>query len=155
MDRALAIVDDTDQHRDLIREAGELAAGVGAELVLLTTMSRDEYSDASEALAAIEHVESVDYGEDPILEAAGEVAEHVGDDALEGLDVQWTAAGAVIEAEEGDDEADTIIEQAQKRDCDHIFMTGRRRSPTGKAVFGDTAQSVILNFDGFVTVTTA
>jgi len=36
-----------------------------------------------------------------------------------------------------------------------VFVRGRRRSPTGKAVFGDTAQAVILNFDGFVTVATA
>ncbi|MFC6907201.1 universal stress protein [Halalkalicoccus tibetensis] len=47
---------------------------------------------------------------------------------------------------------DIILTEANKRNCDHIFVTGEKRSPTGKAVFGDTAQSIILNFEGPVTV---
>jgi len=32
-----------------------------------------------------------------------------------------------------------------------VFLTGKKRSPTGKAVFGDRSQAIILNFDGPVT----
>jgi len=155
MERALVVLDDTERHRTLLREAGKLAGGVDAELVLLTTMTREEYGDASESLAAIENVEGIDYGESPILDVAGDVAEQIGLDVLDGIDVQWQAVGAVVEEESGDNPADTILAEAERLDCDHIFMTGRRRSPTGKAVFGDTAQSVLLNFDGPVTVTTS
>lgn len=154
MDRALAVVDDTEQHRNLLREAGELAGGVDAELVLLATMSPDDYEEASEALAAIEEVEGTGYGETEILETAGEFAEEIGEDVLEGIDVDWRAIGAVVQEGGEDSVADTVIQTAESERCDHIFLPGRRRSPTGKAVFGDTAQSVILNFDKPVTVMT-
>ena len=49
---------------------------------------------------------------------------------------------------------DDILEKATEYDCDHLFVTGRKRSPTGKVLFGDTAQQIILNFDGVVTITT-
>jgi hypothetical protein len=35
-----------------------------------------------------------------------------------------------------------------------VFLAGRKRSPTGKALFGDQTQAVILDFDGAVTVIT-
>lgn len=155
MDRALVVIEDSEQHRELLAEAGELAAGAGAELVLVTTMDREQYGDASESLAAIEDVEGVDYGETPILETAGEVAVSVGEEVLADLDLEWRALGAVVESEAGDSRADTILQTAVEEDCDHVFLPGRRRSPAGKAMFGDTAQSVILNFDGPVTVTAA
>lgn len=49
---------------------------------------------------------------------------------------------------------DDIIQVAEEENCKHIFVSGKKRSPAGKAVFGDVAQSVILQFDGPVTVTT-
>lgn len=44
------------------------------------------------------------------------------------------------------------LNAAEAHNCDHIFIAGRRRSPTGKAIFGDWVQRVLLNFDGLVTV---
>ncbi|MFC6725558.1 universal stress protein, partial [Halobium palmae] len=54
-----------------------------------------------------------------------------------------------------DDVAETVLEVAQERGCDHAFLLGKRRSPTGKALFGDVAQQVVLNFDGYVTLSTS
>lgn len=50
--------------------------------------------------------------------------------------------------------AETVIEVADEEGADHVFILGRKRSPTGKALFGDLAQFVILNFDGYVTLHT-
>lgn len=50
------------------------------------------------------------------------------------------------------DAADTVLAEARHRGCDHVFVTGRKRSPAGKAIFGDVAQRIVLEFDGAVTV---
>jgi nucleotide-binding universal stress UspA family protein len=50
------------------------------------------------------------------------------------------------------DPADTIVAVAESLDVDNITMSGRRRSPTGKMLFGSTTQSVLLDADRPVTV---
>jgi len=37
-----------------------------------------------------------------------------------------------------------IVDIATEESADHVIVGGRRRSPTGKAVFGSTAQHVLL-----------
>lgn len=45
------------------------------------------------------------------------------------------------------DPSDVILEVAEEVDADSIVMSGRRRSPTGKIIFGSISQSVLLNAD--------
>ncbi|MFB6134426.1 MAG: universal stress protein [Halanaeroarchaeum sp.] len=152
MDRALVVVDDSEAHRDLLREAGELASGVGADLVLLSMMTEEEFDESYEAIEKIADIEQTKYDRSTVVEGAEQAARNVAKDVLEGMDVEYEAVGAVVE--EGAF-ADRVLRTSEEYDCDHVFITGRRRSPTGKAIFGDTAQAVILNFDGPVTVITA
>ncbi|MFB6121386.1 MAG: universal stress protein [Halobacteriaceae archaeon] len=152
MERALVVVDDTDEHRELLREAGELAAGVDAELVLLTTLTAEEFAEDAATIERIAEMEHTGYEEDAAIEAARNFARDTAEEELGGLGVSFEAIGRVIEENE---HADAVLDTAAERDCDHVFITGRRRSPTGKAIFGDAAQRVILNFDGLVTVKTS
>jgi nucleotide-binding universal stress UspA family protein len=62
------------------------------------------------------------------------------------------AGVAVAFAEESGDPADRIVEVAGDRDVDLIAVAGRRRSPTGKAVFGSVTQDVVLEADRPVVV---
>jgi nucleotide-binding universal stress UspA family protein len=54
--------------------------------------------------------------------------------------------------ESSGDPADQLLEVAQEADADLIVVAGRKRSPTGKALFGSVTQSVILNAERPVMV---
>ena len=148
MNRALVVVEDTDAHRALLREAGELAAGTGADLVLLSLEARDEVDESTEQFARTEGVSVVEM----IIGDARESIAAVAGEALSDLDVAYETMAAVTEP---DERADEIIATAGRTDCDHVFLVGQERSPTGKAIFGDVAQAVVLNFGGSVTTLTA
>jgi nucleotide-binding universal stress UspA family protein len=148
MEHALAVVGPEEVAKDLIREAGELAAGVDARLTLLCVVSEEEYADEREALEAIPEAD-VNYSVGQALEGARSFANDIGVEMLEDVDIEYETAGAV------GDRAETVLQGAENHDCDHVFMTGERRSPTGKAIFGDVTQRVILDFEGPETVVTA
>ncbi|WP_050031621.1 universal stress protein [Halorubrum halophilum] len=50
------------------------------------------------------------------------------------------------------DPKDLIVSIADERDVDHILVTGHRRSPAGKVLFGSVAQAVVINSEVPVTV---
>lgn len=148
MQHALAVVAPDDVTKDLVREAGELAVGVDAKLTLFCVTSEEEYAEQREALMAVPEAD-VSYSVEQALDGARSFARDVGREVLSDVDVDYETAGAVGER------SDTILERAESKGCDHVFLTGQRRSPTGKAIFGDVTQRVILDFDGPVTVVTA
>jgi nucleotide-binding universal stress UspA family protein len=54
--------------------------------------------------------------------------------------------------ESSGDPAEQILDVAASEDANLIVVAGRKRSPTGKALFGSVTQSVILNADRPVMV---
>jgi nucleotide-binding universal stress UspA family protein len=145
MKRGLVVVTPTDRSRELVREAGAFAEGVGAKLILLAVTPEDEYEETQSAVADIGS-DDVVYGLEQAEESAERLARRVANETLGDLDVEYEIVGAVGR------EARRILGVAEERDCDHLFIAGRRRSPTGKALFGDLTQRILLNFDGHVTV---
>lgn len=149
MRKALVVVDPADGVDRITREAGELAAGVGASLVLVHVTSEAEYDDDRRAMEDVLSMEGGSYNVEQAKDGARQFAEDLGKQVLRNIDVEWTSVGLV------GDEYEKILQAAADFDCDHVFIAGRKRSPSGKAIFGDTTQQVILNFDDPVTVLTA
>ncbi|MFW6447947.1 MAG: universal stress protein [Halobacteriota archaeon] len=147
MERALVLVTGTPEEKDLARLAGELAAGVGAEVLLLHVTTEEEFEEQADALAEMTQLDFT-YSIEQAEEGAKQFAANVGNEVFEDLDVEFHGIGRL-----GDIETETLS-AADEFGCDHLFVAGRKRSPTGKAIFGDRTQSLILNFDGPVTVTT-
>jgi len=55
--------------------------------------------------------------------------------------------------EDSAETVDAILSHADEAKADSLVLGGRKRSPTGKAVFGSVTQSVIMNTDRPVVVT--
>lgn len=147
MERALVVVEGSENAKSLLRKAGVIADGVGAELLLVHVTTEDQFAERSDALQSIPDV-NVSYDVMQARDGARQFVDDVASEVFEGMDVEYESIGRLGDIEE------EILAVADEYDCDHLFVSGRKRSPTGKAIFGDRAQSLILNFDGPVTVTT-
>lgn len=90
----------------------------------------------------------MNYTVDEARDGAEKFANDVGRDVLADVDVDYEPVGRL--GEKGDE----ILALANEREADHVFLAGRKRSPAGKAIFGDVTQRIILEFDGAVTVVT-
>lgn len=145
MDHALAVVGPTETAKRLVREAGELAGGVNADLTLIYVADEEEYDERREQLA---EVTGQTYSIGQALEGARKYARDVGREVLSDVDVEYDATGSV------GDRGEVVLTEMDNRGCDHVFITGKRRSPTGKALFGDDTQRVILDSSQPVTVIT-
>lgn len=148
MERALVVVEASESSKDLLRQAGDIAAAMDAELVLLHVTSEVEFKKERQAMADIGSSDLSEYGVDQAASGARQFAVDVARIVLEDVDVQYETLGEV------GDTADVVLSTIREKNCDHVFVAGRRRSPTGKAIFGDTAQKIILNSDIPVTVVT-
>lgn len=146
MERALVVVEAKEATKELVEKAGTLADGVDAELFLLHVTTDEEFHDRRNTLESVAGLDA-EYNVDNARSGAQQFALRVGSEVLDA--VEFTALGRI------GDPQDAILETAAENDIDHIFIHGKQRSPTGKAVFGDLAQAIILNFDGPVTVTTS
>lgn len=150
MERILAVVAPTETDAELLEEAGSVAAGVGVEVVVLAlALEEDEYASV-DAMRRWEGFE--DAGTDTSADTAHRFADYLGHQILDPLGVEYLAVGDRVETTRP---SAKVVDVAENHGCDHVYVANRSQSPAGKALFGDTAQSVILNFDGFVTVRTA
>jgi nucleotide-binding universal stress UspA family protein len=147
MERGLAVVQRTsDTEKRLLREADTYAGCNDAPLHVLRVVSPEEYQSVESAEVTSDFDRS-GY-EDPATSHFDEEITAFVEDALE---EPGTVETVVKVADEGD-RVDTVLDAAAERDCDHVFLVGKRRSPTGKALFGDLTQDIILEFDGTVTL---
>ncbi|UTF53199.1 universal stress protein [Natronosalvus rutilus] len=151
MNTGLVVVDDTDRHRLLLETAGELAAGADAELVLLPMTTTDEVNAEREAIGQVSDAHVAAYGTDTIENRLFHNTGQLAREALESIEgeVDFTVVPKIVDA---NTEATAILDAAEEHVCDHIFLVGRKRSRTGKALFGSLAQTIMLTFDGQVTV---
>jgi nucleotide-binding universal stress UspA family protein len=149
MECGLILIDQDRQARKLLKEAVSLAENDGVEIIMLSLVDPSTHQDDAETIKQISDIEGAHYDDQAVIEAEERaLAEHV-EPVMASTDVQYECIVRVV----GDNKrAPAVQVVSDEYNCDHLFATGRRRSPTGKAVFGDLTQQVLLNYDGFVTV---
>jgi nucleotide-binding universal stress UspA family protein len=149
MDRGLVVIlNESDAERQLLAEAAEFSDCADAPLHVLRLISQREY-DSAESPEISSDIDRTNY-EEPATRQFIEETETFVSEAVREPTLTYEID---FEISEGGDRADTVMEAARDAGCDHIFLSGKQRSPTGKAIFGDLTQEVILNFDGVITLT--
>lgn len=123
---------DSDRLDRLTEEAIDVAVGTGARVVVATAF--ETQADVDEAL---EQLEGVDGTPTDVAERLGSVRRAT--KALAAAGVDYEVEGVVGRPGEA------IESLAERAGADRVFVGGRKRSPTGKAVFGSTAQNILLS----------
>lgn len=144
MERVLVTLTSDERDPELLDAAERYVTGLDAEIVLYCIRDQDEFeANIQRKARSGQTSETIADIEDAAEETAREIGEAAFDDDV-----------AVIAVGELGSIPDDILRTAKERDVNHVFVSGRRRSPTSKLITGDIAQKVILNFDGPVTITT-
>ncbi|MFD1647846.1 universal stress protein [Haloarchaeobius litoreus] len=156
----LAAVDGEDGSEVTVETGADLARAFDEELEVLHVMSEDHYESVRGRLTSEDSVTypietkgqiSVSSGDgnssggytiDAAANDAAAVADQVVETALgDAPDVTVTTKGRVGEATQ------EIAQELERTDARYLVIGGRKRSPVGKALFGSTTQSILLNTD--------
>jgi nucleotide-binding universal stress UspA family protein len=135
LERVLLALGKTDVERlDLLAETtADIAGPAGAEVVLLHVFDPDEYTEIQDRLGIDPNSETtpdnVAARYDPVRAVGA---------ALDERNVEYSVRGIT------GDKGEAIVRSAKRENVHLVVVGGRKRSPTGKAVFGSTAQEVML-----------
>ncbi|MFC7078372.1 universal stress protein [Haloarcula halophila] len=137
-DRILLAIgpDDRDSLDTLVDATIDLAEPSDATVSLLYVFPRDDYETMMEQM----DIDTTTSGltADEVAQRHESVREPA--DRLESLGIDYNIGGV-----SGGNPADQIVRKIEQTDADVAVVGGTKRSPTGKAVFGDHAQQTLLN----------
>jgi len=126
----VAAVDGTEGSIRVVAKGLDLAEAFDTDLYVVHVMDDEELEDRREGRQEY-------YIDDAAMDAE-DVARDVIADATDDR-ARITPVGRV-----GEPVAE-LLEEGDKRDADYLVIGGRKRSAVGKALFGSTTQSVLLN----------
>ena len=129
----LAVGGANDQRVDeMVETTKQEASGTDTEVVIFHVFDEDDFRSLSTQM-------NLPTDTAPARLAERNVTVSRIRDKLEDAGISVRVDGAI------GDRSDTIVEMADRIEADRIIVGGRKRTPVGKAIFGSTAQSVMMN----------
>jgi nucleotide-binding universal stress UspA family protein len=127
--------EDADRVERLAEEAIDIAGPAGATVLITHVFAPDEYERRLDNLGFDR--ESADFVADDVAVRHSPIRDIAG--RLDEAGVDHEIRGSV------GDYGEEIVRIAEETETDMVMVGGRKRSPTGKAVFGSVAQDVMLS----------
>ncbi len=138
----IAAIDRDDRALKAVTEAAEIARVFGETVHVVHVLSRSEFVE-------LEQTEYKKSGTAADLERvrnhAAKLAEKTVGDKMPDVDTEYV--GLVGDA------ADKVLEYAAEQSARYIVVGPRKKSPTGKVLFGSVSQQILLNSECPVVVT--
>lgn len=136
----LTAIDENERSRAIIAIGYDLATTYDDTLIALHVIPNEEYNAHAESLREIP--EFADFSLTQEADSARRIARKFVTDTIDDVDMaQVEPRGSV------GDIAEEILAEANRIDPRFLVIGGRRRTPVGKALFGNTAQEILLNAD--------
>lgn len=126
---------DAERIDQLAETSIDIAGPAGATVVLGHVFTEGEYEHAIDRLSF--DVPASEISPNKVANRHATVREL--SNILDKASIESAVSGAV------GDHGDSIVSIAEESGADMVIVGGRRRSPAGKAVFGSTAQKVMLS----------
>lgn len=126
---------DADRTDKLAETVIEVAKPADATVVLAHVFTQDEYNEVLENLELDADSEQV--RPDEVASRHSTIRDL--QSKLDEQEIDYDIRGSI------GNHGPTIVDLATSVSADRVIVGGRRRSPTGKAVFGSTAQEVLLS----------
>jgi nucleotide-binding universal stress UspA family protein len=134
----LAAIDENERSEIVAKVATDLAEAYDDTLVALHVVPQEDFEAHKESLQGIPEFQ--DYSLTQEMDSAERFAREFVQQSVDTDDLkQFEARGRV------GNPTDEILAEAASLDPRFLVISGRRRSPTGKAVFGNTSQQILLN----------
>jgi nucleotide-binding universal stress UspA family protein len=126
---------DGDRVTRLAAETIDIAGPAGATVVITHVFTPEEFESRIDALGFDRQAADVD--PDEVVGRYSSVRELAA--LLDEAGVDYEIRGEI------GDYGETVVETAEDLATDMVLVGGRKRSPTGKAVFGSVAQEIMLS----------
>lgn len=136
----LAPIDETERSIHVVSIAYDLATTYDDPLVALHVIPTEDFEDHAESLKEIP--EFADFSVTQEADSARRFARKFVTETIEDANMELVEPRGRV-----GDIAEEILAEATRRDPRFIVISGRRRTPVGKALFGSTAQEILLNAD--------
>jgi len=133
----LAAIDDIERSKQVVTIAYDLAEKYDDTLAALHVVPTEDYDAHRRSIEKIP--EFSDFSLTQEAESAENFAQRFVAESLGEYDDERIEPRGRV-----GDVATEILAEADRLDPRYLVISGRRRSPTGKAIFGNTAQAILL-----------